>query len=67
MKKGKKIVIGVAAAGSAAGFAGRERSRGCGWFLDLQLWCGFFREILSGVWCIASGGGQLDLFLRYGE
>lgn len=32
-----------------------------------QLWCGFFGEILSGVWCIASGGGQLDLFLRYGE
>ena len=57
------------AAGSAAGFASRERSRGCGcsWFLDLQLWCGFFGEILSGVWCIASGGGQLDLFLRYGE
>ena len=55
------------AADSAAGFAGRERSRGYGWFLDLQLWCGFFREILSGVWCIASGGGQLDLFMRYGE
>ena len=55
------------AADSAAGFAGRERSRDCGWFLDLQLWSCFFGKILSGVWRIASGGGQLDLFLRYGE